>query len=479
MASAAANNNYSNTVFEYNITNNSWAQKTSGATVRGYQKAIVYQNKMCLFGGQDNNYNALNDVWEYDLPHEVNIISSDLILNKSGKLGFSVTEALNNLNLFSTKTLDETGLVDGSIIQYNGEKFISFELLEQALTPDSWVQKTSGATARGGGSAIVYQDKMYIFGGYSNNFLNDVWEYNITNDSWTQKTSGATARAGGSVIVYQDKMYIFGGVNANGVLNDVWEYNITNDSWTQKTSGATIRDDHSVVVYQDKMYIFGGQDANGNDLNDVWEYDITNDSWTQKTSGATARTRPSAVVYQDKMYIFGGYDGNNDLNDIWEYDITNDSWTQKTSGALARDGNSAIVYQDKMYIFGGYNNGVLNDVWEYDITNDSWTQKTSGATARNDHSAVVYQNKMYIFGGNDGSNNLNDLWEYDIPAKNYLVPTNKIKDNQDINLADNAGTTASRPARSAASGIPFFDTTLGKPIWYDGTQWVDSTGTAV
>jgi len=111
MASAAANNNYSNTVFEYDITNDSWTQKTSGATVRGYQKAIVYQDKMYIFGGQDNNYNALNDVWEYDLPHEVNTISSDLILNKSGKSGFSVTEALNSIVVggIFTKNTDFNG----------------------------------------------------------------------------------------------------------------------------------------------------------------------------------------------------------------------------------------------------------------------------------------------------------------------------------------------------------------------------------
>lgn len=38
--------------------------------------------------------------------------------------------------------------------------------------------------------------------------------------------------------------------------------------------------------------------------------------------------------------------------------------------------------------------------------------------------------------------------------------------------------TAKRPS-SPAIGACFFDTTLGKPIWWNGTAWVDSTGTAV
>jgi len=146
---------------------------------------------------------------------------------------------------------------------------------------------------------------------------------------WTQKTSGASARDSSTSAIYQDKMYIFGGWDGGNRLNDIWEYDITNDTWTQKTSGVTARSDSTSAIYQDKMYIFGGY--SGSYLNDMWEYDITNDTWTQKTSGATARYDSTSVIYQDKMYIFGGWDGSNRLNDMWEYDITNDTRYSKNS----------------------------------------------------------------------------------------------------------------------------------------------------
>jgi hypothetical protein len=41
------------------------------------------------------------------------------------------------------------------------------------------------------------------------------------------------------------------------------------------------------------------------------------------------------------------------------------------------------------------------------------------------------------------------------------------------------GTTASRPSSDAYVGKEYFDTTLGKVIWWNGSNWVDSTGTAV
>lgn len=42
-----------------------------------------------------------------------------------------------------------------------------------------------------------------------------------------------------------------------------------------------------------------------------------------------------------------------------------------------------------------------------------------------------------------------------------------------------AGDTAGRPVYTSASSVPYFDTTIGKPIWFNGTVWVDATGTDV
>ena len=39
------------------------------------------------------------------------------------------------------------------------------------------------------------------------------------------------------------------------------------------------------------------------------------------------------------------------------------------------------------------------------------------------------------------------------------------------------GATADRPTQSLQLGQFYFDTTLGIPIWYNGTDWVDATGT--
>jgi hypothetical protein len=42
-----------------------------------------------------------------------------------------------------------------------------------------------------------------------------------------------------------------------------------------------------------------------------------------------------------------------------------------------------------------------------------------------------------------------------------------------------AGTTALRPSTGLLVGQFYFDTSLGIPIWWNGTNWVDATGTVV
>lgn len=57
-----------------------------------------------------------------------------------------------------------------------------------------------------------------------------------------------------------------------------------------------------------------------------------------------------------------------------------------------------------------------------------------------------------------------------------------------FNTVDNAiagliippsGTTADRPTLQLQIGQSYFDTTLGIPIWYNGTVWKNASGTTV
>ncbi len=48
-----------------------------------------------------------------------------------------------------------------------------------------------------------------------------------------------------------------------------------------------------------------------------------------------------------------------------------------------------------------------------------------------------------------------------------------------LNAMTSSGTTAQRPTKGLFTGRSYFDTTLGKPIWFKTVGWVDATGAGV
>lgn len=43
----------------------------------------------------------------------------------------------------------------------------------------------------------------------------------------------------------------------------------------------------------------------------------------------------------------------------------------------------------------------------------------------------------------------------------------------------NSGTTSTRPTIGVIVGYMYFDTTINKPVWWNGTVWKDAAGTNV
>ena len=56
---------------------------------------------------------------------------------------------------------------------------------------------------------------------------------------------------------------------------------------------------------------------------------------------------------------------------------------------------------------------------------------------------------------------------------------NQIDNFTKASLIPASGSTADRPTNSLTVGQTYFDTTLGIPIWYKGSGWVNASGTTV
>jgi len=304
----------------------------------------------------------------------------------------------------------------------------------------NWVQVTSDAgwQPRDSQGEVVFDDRLWIFGGWFNSFEappRDVWS-STDGKAWQQVTPRAPWKHSdlSMSIVFNNKMWFMGGwyngrLPGHSASNEVWSSS-DGKNWEQATDRATWspRVAAATVVFKDRMWILGGTEnyyfGDQSSLkNDVWS---SRDGvhWEQATAAAgwTPRAYHQAVVLNDKIYVFGGG------NYVPEYHITNDvwcsedgkHWTEVTPAAPwhARLWFSAVVYRDHMWVLGGWTNNPYRnwgDVW-YSRDGRNWKEFRSDVSwkPRHEHSALVFQDKIWIVGGHAQPLS-NEIWSLEIP----------------------------------------------------------------
>jgi len=110
-------------------------------------------------------------------------------------------------------------------------------------------------------------------------------------------------------------------------------------------------------------------------------------------------------------------------------------------------------------IFSVLQNGTVNTRGAAPVISVTNESASNSALSIDYQSLVRSSGNLSLYAGSSASNKV-------VIARGCLVIT--------------YGTTAQRPTPSGQPGCHYFDTTLGKPIWTDGSGvWVDATGTAV
>lgn len=131
-----------------------------------------------------------------------------------------------------------------------------------------WKLETANAgwAPRAYHAAVVHNDKIFVFGGGNYvpkyNAFNDVWS-SSDGVKWEKVTDAApwNPRIWFSSVVYRDRMWVLGGWSNNPAKNwgDVW-HSQDGKNWQQLKSEVTWKErhEHSAYVFQDKMWIAGG-----------------------------------------------------------------------------------------------------------------------------------------------------------------------------------------------------------------------------
>ena len=235
-----------------------------GPSKRGNHGAVVAQDALVVFGGNDSDngavFSPLNDTWTLDL----------------GTLQWNRLETTNKppARLYPAVATDGSTLYvygGGDENALFGTGFFG-DLWALDLTTGQWTELNDGT-----GNAPVDRfwaglehdpngNRLILFAGHDSGDLgntNQVWSFNLETQKWKTLHEGDTYSS-----------------PANGQCDFPADFtDIDDTSPERRNAGVVTRGD-------DQLVIFGGKTDCGN-ANDVWALDLTTDTWTE-WSRATA-----------------------------------------------------------------------------------------------------------------------------------------------------------------------------------------------
>ncbi|MES2356537.1 MAG: galactose oxidase [Pseudomonadota bacterium] len=232
---------------------------------------LVFDNKMWVMGGWHNgrlpDRSASNEVWSSTDGARWEEIAKNA--QWSPRLGAGAV-------VFRGKMWILGGIED---YYFGNTKSLKNDVWSSS-DGKNWQLATANAgwSPRAYHAAVVHDGKIWVLGGgnYTPEYqaLNDVW---CSEDGihWTKVTeqAGWSPRIWFSSVVYQNRIWVIGGWSNHPYKNwnDVW-YSADGKSWKKFTTNRIWkgRHEHSTLVLQDKIWVIGGFPLN----NEVWSLSI-------------------------------------------------------------------------------------------------------------------------------------------------------------------------------------------------------------
>ncbi len=226
-----------------------------------YQRATdVYDGKIYAFGGIDGG---------------APLSSSDVI-----DMQAMFVSPLNNMPTNRTNATAST--YGDQIYVFGGNSSLgaagSGGTATEAYNPltNTWSSMTAMPNTRINGISAAVGNKIYLMGGTDGigsgaQTVTDIDVYQPLSNSWsTLSTSIPTARDGASSVVFNDMIFIMGGFVSGSASSSVDVYNTNTNTWSSIASMNSSRANFASAIMGDKLYVFGGESSPGSYL-DTWE----------------------------------------------------------------------------------------------------------------------------------------------------------------------------------------------------------------
>jgi hypothetical protein len=313
-----------------------------------------------------------------------------------------------------------------------------------------WLRVTDSAAfaPRDGAGALVFQDRMWLLGGWNPRDKadfplvcnNEVWSSqdgarwilekpNTFVDRAFDPSTDWEGRHTAGYVTYRDRMWIIGGdANQGHYQNDVWSSS-DGRRWTRISSNVPWgpRALHCTLVFGERIWVLGGQTMPAFAPAEERFYD---DIWTTTDGMSWQQLKPEppcfaprgmiggSAVFRGRVWILGGgtYDtprtpARRFYNDVWS-SADGIHWRQHLARAPwhPRQYHDVAVFDDRLWVLEGYHSdgGNRNDVW-HSADGVAWHQVPDTPwKPRHAASVFVYRDALWLVAGN---NMQSDVWK--------------------------------------------------------------------
>ena len=211
----------------------SWetATEQSNLPKRIFYSTVVFKNKIWLIGGYDGE-NYLNDVWTSEDGVQWQRVVAQAPW--SPRQGTTLVLFKNRLWLFGGGVID-------------GEKEINPESRTEVWSSEdgiNWTQEKMKTERVGGGTPIVFDDKLWFVGANRNdgNFNNAV-AVSADGITWQSHSAPWSVRGGVAVWIFDNKLFMTGGKYSYTEPNGDIKFVYSNDVWVMSRKTYTNRTD--------------------------------------------------------------------------------------------------------------------------------------------------------------------------------------------------------------------------------------------
>ncbi|KYR01769.1 Ras guanine nucleotide exchange factor [Tieghemostelium lacteum] len=277
---------------------------------------------------------------------------------------------------------------------------------------------TGGEIGHSGHTCVSSEDTLYFFGGQlqDGTFTNDFYSYQFSTRTWTILPSPSiiSARSQHSAIVYNNSMYIFGGYSTTGLKNDIQVFSFESQTWSELTIEGTVkptvRYGHSAIIDRTSMIVFGGTVDGGQTSNEIYSFNLESKNWSLIAcqSTPTGRSMHTSTLHKGVMWIVGGQlESTSPTDEIYQYSLANNQWTKvnlEGSTFTPRSNHTATLLLDSIIVTGGNPKSNQIEIFEIDLYQKKCYKIRSNTQGQNrySHSGHVGpkgSNSIILWGG--------------------------------------------------------------------------------